>query len=152
MKVPKRRATFSFGMVVLLLVFSPVIAVVMVGVALFAIPRAYLVIIPIIRVIEQEPLYWMSAFETKRASGKSTENVLDTLMWSTQYEILECRFRDRDTVLRLERILKRKAPRRVYPIALNEVIFYEFRMKVRGGKRSKKRNYWRVLVPRYATT
>ncbi len=151
MKLPERRRKLSLGKIVLLLVLSPLIVILLVATTLRVILRAYLVIIPIIRAIELEPLYWMSAFETKRASGQSTENVLRTLLWAQRHEFLECRFRERDTILRLERILKRKAPSRVYPAFEHEVIFYEFRVKVLSGKRSKKRVYWQALVPRYAT-
>ncbi len=152
MKLPERRRKLSLGKIVLLLVLSPLIVILLVATTLRVILRAYLVIIPIIRAIELEPLYWMSAFETKRASGQSTENVLRTLLWAQRHEFLECRFRERDTILRLERILKRKAPSCVYPISINEVIFFEFRLREHGGKRSKNRSYWRALVPRYATT
>ncbi len=151
MKLPMRQSKFGFVEIALLLVLSPLIIVVIVIAMLIAIPQEYLVTIPIIRAIELKPRYWMSAFETKRASGKSTKQVLDTLRWATNHELLECRFRDHQTVRRLERILKRKAPSRVYPAFEHEVIFYEFRVKVLSGKRSKKRVYWQALVPRYAT-
>lgn len=136
MKLPKKRKKFPLGKLLVIALLSPVLIVMLLVSLPFAVYQTYVVMVPILRAIELEPLYWLTAFEVKCSSGKGTSDVLETLLKALRYGILECRFRDRETVRRLERILKRPAPSRVYPISPSEVIFFEFRFKEEGSQRS----------------
>jgi hypothetical protein len=113
--------------------------------------KTYVIVLPIVHAMALQPLYWLTAFEVKRISGVTTSDLLGALLDLHRYGAVECRFREQESLRRLERILKRVAPARAYPVVPEEVIFFEFRLKEWGGRKSREKPSWRVFLPHHAT-
>ena len=104
---------------------------------------------PIVLRMREQPLYWLNWHEVKRLSGKTSYRVLDCLTSGTRAQIFQCRYRDQSIVEKLRR--RRHFPRSVLPatgpIFTDNAIFYEFRLRDRGGKRHPK---WLDLFSSFA--
>jgi hypothetical protein len=146
---PSKKPNFSSGEKVIavatLLLFSPIILLII----LFMIGKMFLVYLPALRKIQTVPKYWLTWKHVKLLTGLSTSNTLSLLKHFADDKFMECRLRE-DTQLQRIRELRKdnKVPTSSKPFFSEHVIYYEFRIVWRGGrKRPKRESFFRSLVP-----
>jgi hypothetical protein len=126
-----------------------ILLTILVPVMVIYVPYHFYVVRPIIYAVLMQPLYWLNWQEVKRKSNRKTSQVLSTLhMYSGPDILFECQLRSEEDVLRLERLLKRKRPKKPYPLSRHQAIFFVYRRKGGGGGRSVNKPGWfEMLIP-----
>ncbi len=116
----------------ILILLSPIIFLVV----LFVIGKIFLVYVPALRQIQTVPRYWLTWKHVKLLTGLSTSNTLSLLASFTDDKIIECRLREDTQLQRIKELRKdSKVPTSKRPLFSRHVIYYEFRMVWRGGRK-----------------
>lgn len=115
-----------------LLILSPVILLAL----LFIVGKMLIVYVPALREIQTVPRYWLTWKHVKLLTGLTTANTLGLLVAFTDGIYLECRLREADQLERINRLRKDvRIPTGKQPYFREQVIYYEFRMVWRGGRK-----------------
>lgn len=105
-------------------------------VVLFVIGKTLLVYAPALREIQTVPRYWLTWKHIKLLTGLSTRDTLSLLMNFADGKFMECRLREDAQLERIRQLRKDpKVPTTKKPFFPHQVIYYEFRMIWRGGRK-----------------
>ena len=133
---PYKKPEFTLGHKILGSIILVAVSPILLLVVLVIIGKMFLVYAPALREIQTVPRYWLTWKHIKLLTGLSTSNTLSLLVYFTDGKFMECRLRE-DAQLERIRQLRRdsKAPTTKKPFFREHVIYYEFRMVWRGGRK-----------------
>lgn len=133
---PSFSTTEKVAYITILVILSPIIIPIFFLMILFMIGKMFLVYVPALREIQTVPRYWLTWKHVKLLTGLSTKNTLSLLMNFADGKFIECRLREDVQLARIKRLRKDgKVPTGKKPFFPDHVIYYEFRMVWRGGRR-----------------
>ena len=133
---PNKKPEFTLGDKIIgttvLVLLSPILFLMV----LFLIGKMFFVYAPALREIQTVPRYWLTWKHVKLLTGLSTKNTLSLLMNFTDGKFMECRLREGAQLASIKKLRKdSKVPTSQKPFFPNQVIYYEFRMVWRGGRK-----------------
>lgn len=135
-----KKLEFSTGEKVIggaiLVASSPIWLPLLLAMVIYMIAKLLMVYAPALRKIQTVPRYWLTWKHVKLLTGLSTANTLTLLTSFVDGKIFECRLREEAQLERIRSLRKHvKIPVRNRPLFAEQVIYYEFRMVWRGGRK-----------------
>lgn len=128
------------------------ISMVVIGIQILLLPIALLTVLPytifvplpIIRAVEEQT-YWLNWYEVRQCARTTTHRTIKALLLGTgggssrPRGLLICRLRTEGELVRLEKRLGTKRPRKPFPRTEVEVIFFQYR-RFGDGRRRRARS------------
>lgn len=133
---PYKKPEFTLGHKILGTVLIVLLLPIFILVVLFIIGKIFLVYVPVLREIQTVPRYWLTWKQVKLLTGLRTSDTLGLLVHFADGKFMECRLREDAQLERIRQLRKdRVVPTTKKPFFSEHVVYYEFRMVWRGGRK-----------------